>query len=112
MEQALARVEGRAVVLHASDPDSLRLVQAYLSAHFLVANSRGERMPVSLVGMELSHNETWIYFAVEVGTDRPLTLDNTLMMETADSQVNRVRRLWGTPDSVLVFKRGGSPQEI
>lgn len=112
LEQALTRAEGQPVVLQERDQDSSRVVQAYLATHFLVANDRGEKMPLSLVGMEISHNQTWIYFTVATGTGRPLTLDNRLMMETADSQINRVRRLWSAPDSTLVFHRGGTPQEI
>lgn len=104
LETALSRTAGRRIVLDPEAPPAA-LVEAYLDRHFRVtADAAGTAPGVRFLGLDVAHDETWLYFTVPLAREAmPLTLTNSVLFDVAEAQSNRVRRLWAPDAPVLVF---------
>ena len=90
---------------------SYPLVEAYLIDTFQIRNSISELMPVALVGMDVSYEESWVYFTVAASSHQRLLLRNTVLQELESQQINQVRRLW-QPSGDIYLHRQGSPEQL
>jgi hypothetical protein len=86
------------------------LIEAYLADTFQIRNGAAELMPVTLVGIDTSYAESWIYFTVAVSVQERLSLRNTVLQELESQQINQVRRLWGAPGDSYLHRQGGPEQ--
>jgi hypothetical protein len=103
LEAALARRAGRPVPLDPAAPPR-RLLEAYLDRHFRVVDSNGKRSAAALLGLEVAHDDTWLYFTLPAHPEQgPFTLHNTVLTESGEGQTNRVRCLWAPAAPLLVF---------
>ena len=89
---------------------SLVGILAYLSETFQVRNAASELMPLTLVGMDISYAETWLYFTVAASSKQRLSLRNRVLQELESQQVNRVRRLWRNADDSQIYRQNGKEQ--
>ena len=87
------------------------LIEAYLAETFQIMNNASELMPVSLVGMDISYAESWIYFTVAASAHEGLSLRNTILQELESQQINQVRRLWGVPGDMYLHTQN-SPEQL
>lgn len=102
MERALSVRAAQPVVLR-DEPAVRRLLGDYIGTHFHFLAAPGSPA-IHLVGMELDHRASWIYFTLAAPPSREeATLRNSLLMDVEPSQTNRVRRLWAPDEPVLVF---------
>lgn len=99
LEAALSRRAGRTVVL-VDDPFVREQLTNYLGEHFRYSAERG---PLSLLGLEVSYRETWIYFSLPAERTPAGRLRNTILFDAQPTQRNRVRRLWARGAPVLEF---------
>jgi len=111
LETALAwrTTTGEAVVLE-NEAHSAPLVEAYLSDTFLVRNAASELMPLKLVGMDISYEETWLYFTISASSHDQLSLRNIVLQELESQQLNRVRRLWRDASDSQIHRQSGPEQ--
>ena len=100
---------GTAVVLE-NDALSGPLVEAYLSENFQVRDSHSELMPVTLVGMDISYAESWLYFTVAAPAGERLSLRITVLQELDKQQINVLRRLWQAPGDAYQHSYNSSEQ--
>jgi hypothetical protein len=100
---------GTAVVLE-NETLSGPLVEAYLSKNFQVRGSHSELMAVTLVGMDISYAESWLYFTVAAATSERLSLRITVLQELDKQQINVLRRLWQAPGDTYQHKYNSSEQ--
>ena len=91
-----------------NDAVSGPLVEAYLSQNFQVRDSHSELMPVTLVGMDISYAESWLYFTVAASADERLSLRITVLQELDKQQINVLRRLWQAPDDTYQHRYNSS----
>ncbi|GHD29455.1 DUF6702 family protein [Halioglobus pacificus] len=108
LEQALAFISGAPVNLQQPDIDTL--LAAYLQRHFQVADPQGSVAPVTLVGTSVQYRQTWLYFTLAAPAEQPLSLTNTLLLDTVEGQVNQVRPLWQAES--LIFNAETSTQPL
>ena len=101
---------GKPVVLENNSVSS-PMVEAYLIDTFQIRNSTSELMPLSLVGMDISYKESWLYFTVAASVEDRLTLRNTVLLELEKQQINRVRRLWVSPEDIYLHS-GNSTEQL
>jgi Domain of unknown function (DUF6702) len=105
LEAALANRSSQAVALQ-DTTEHRALVSAWLADNFVVS-SDNFALPVQLVGMDLSYNQTWLYFTVTANPRQPLTLVNKVLLdispERGQTQLNQVQRLWGPANDRMTF---------
>ncbi|MBT4520317.1 MAG: hypothetical protein HOC23_09955 [Halieaceae bacterium] len=111
LETALAQRVGRSIVLQ-NDKQTQSLVQVYLQNKFQIRNDLGELKALSVLGLAISYDETWIHFTVIADRQEQLTLSNRVLQDVEPAQVNRVQRLWLSPDKTLVFNLGSTGQPL
>ncbi len=111
LETALGNLAGRRVVLD-RDPDARVLVQSYLQRHFVVRGPDREPRPLTLLGLEVDYQETWLYFTVAARRGQAFSLEFTLLQDLNAGQVNRLRRLWTSPGDTLLFHAGDAPRAL
>ncbi len=107
---AWASVDGVQVVLEnklAAEP----MVASYLTEHFQVRNAASELMPVTLVGLDISYAESWLYFTIAASSNDSLYLRNSVLLELDNRQINRVRRLWIGPADTYLHNQS-SPEQL
>ena len=111
LETALSwrSASGAPVVLE-NEAISAPLVEAYLSDTFQIRNTASELMPLSLVGMNISYAESWLYFTVTASHHDRLSLRLTVLQELESQQINRVRRLWRDADDNQIHRQNGPEQ--
>lgn len=86
------------------------LVEAYLAENFQVRDSHSELMPVTLVGMDISYAESWLYFTVAASASDRLSLRITVLQELDKQQINVLRRLWQAPSDAYQHSYVSSEQ--
>jgi hypothetical protein len=99
-----------AVVLE-NEAVSRPLVEAYLSENFQVRGRHSELMPVTLVGMDISYAESWLYFTVATSASERLSLRITVLQELDKQQINVLRRLWQAPGDAYQHSHN-SPEQL
>ncbi len=100
---------GKPVVLEDA-AHSEALVERYLIESFQVRNATSELMPITLVGMDVSYAETWLYFSVAASAQLQLSLRNRVLQELESQQINHVHRLWRPIDDLQVHRQSGPEQ--
>lgn len=86
------------------------LVEAYLSENFQVRDIHSELMAVTLVGMDISYAESWLYFTVAASASERLSLRITVLQELDKQQINVLRRLWQAPGDTYQHSHNSSEQ--
>ncbi|MEO0437978.1 MAG: DUF6702 family protein [Pseudomonadota bacterium] len=110
LERALKLHTGESITLR-DDSKTHRLLEVYLQEHFYLGR-RTEPPPLTVVGIELTFRETWVYFTLRDGRSADPVLTFTVLMDTVDNQVNRARRLWQPDAPALVFRSTEPRQAI
>jgi len=87
------------------------MVAAYLTEHFQVHNTALELMSITLVGLDISYAESWLYFTIAASSNDSLYLRNSVLLELDKQQINRVRRLWKSPADMYMHKQS-SPEQL
>ena len=112
LETALSwRDEAASPIVLENERLSGPIIESYLAETFQIRNNASELMPVTLVGMDISYAESWIYFTVAVPAHERLSLRNTILQELEAQQINQVRRLWGVPGDIYLHTRV-SPEQL
>ncbi len=110
LERALTSLAGTKTVLRDTPPVRALLVQ-YLDKHFRVLPENPSTQ-TQIVGMELDHRDTWIYFSIPATPNSAPRLRNTVLMDLEATQTNRVKRLWLPEAPVLVFSAAEPERDL
>ncbi len=64
-----------------NEPESRSLVLNYLAENLQVRNARSELMPLTLVGMNSSYAESWLFYTIAASSKTRLGLCHTVLLE-------------------------------
>lgn len=112
LEAALTAERGRRVRLDVT-PDVERLVEAYITANFLVANESGDPVALAWVGMEPDADAVWIYLeAAAPNTLSGWRIHDKVLFDRFSEQVNTVNVSQLGRKITLTFKPGSDAQVV
>lgn len=105
LERALSERSGTPFVLGQGSEGASALLESYLRERFRVHRASTGPGALNLLGLDVGHSETWIYFTVDANPAKDWVLENRLLLEIHESQSNRVRCLWTPPGTALLYNR-------
>ena len=104
LEVALAKENGRGRVRLDSTGNVDRLIVRYLSTHFVLTDSHGERRRLRWVGKEVEVQSAWLYFEFTLPCGPAgARLENRVLVEPGNKQVNTVNLRIGKARSSQTF---------
>jgi hypothetical protein len=109
-EQVMSELAGKQVDL-VGDAAIQQQFGRYVSEHFSLSDQAASQLPLSLVGVELDGDFTWVYQETPIPAQlNVLVVINSALLEILPDQVNTVNVECGEFISTLVYSGKARPQ--
>jgi hypothetical protein len=109
-EQVMSELAGKQVDLVADDAIQQQFGR-YVSEHFSLLDQAANQLPLTLVGVELEGDFTWVYQESPIPAHlRELIVLNSALLDVLPKQVNTVNVECGELVSTLVYSGKARPQ--